>query len=567
MKRCVLLLLAVLFTFGVYAQGETEVLPLPDSLARTLKEHRKTDMARAEALDAAIMFYHDRRRVKDASVYIHELSFLADDLKDNYWIATSNYYSALCDLENKDYSKAIVKLDNALECVETLRFTDRTRLLTGRIYLAESSYYKAMNMFPESYEVIQKGLDVLDETQITVRSRLLNNLGNIHQEMNNYNECIEVINEALRGEKRSIYYENIALAYIGKECYDSALLYTDSALFYSSSLFDSLVAMHSKGIIFGTSGDLEAAEKLYDECLAKTKYNSSFSNLNSFLYQNYAGIAAKKGNFQKAIQLADDAIGISRALQDDNRLAECMKLKSQILYSMRDYESSILCMMKYDSLCEVLKMNQNRDKVYETMHRHEMSMMKQKYETEKRIEKQRQQYFVVIAALIAILAVIIALLLSRIKKQKEAILKQELDLRNREVTSKTMSQMQTNEVLNEVIEKLTRLANDPKGSSAPLPMVIRELKSRVDDGAKTDFDYYFVQVHPDFYAHLKKDHPDLSQNELRLCALIRAKLNIKEIANLNNVSIDSVKSSRKRLRKSLGINDSNVDLVEYLSNY
>ena len=138
----------------------------------------------------------------------------------------------------------------------------------------------------------------------------------------------------------------------------------------------------------------------------------------------------------------------------------------------------------------------------------------------------------------------------------------DLDLRNREITSKTMSQMQTNKVLNEVIGKLTQLENNPKGSTNSLSMVIRELKAMIDDGSKKDFDYYFVQVHPDFYAHLKKDFPDLSQNELRLCALVRANLNIKEIANLNNVSIDSVKSSRKRLRKSLGISDHKVDLAE-----
>jgi hypothetical protein len=98
-------------------------------------------------------------------------------------------------------------------------------------------------------------------------------------------------------------------------------------------------------------------------------------------------------------------------------------------------------------------------------------------------------------------------------------------------------------------------------------MILRDLNGMIDDGSKKAFDYYFVQVHPDFYTHLKQDFPDLTINELRLCALVKANLNIKEIANLNNVSIDSVKSSRKRLRKSLGISDPNVDLGEFLSKY
>ena len=174
---------------------------------------------------------------------------------------------------------------------------------------------------------------------------------------------------------------------------------------------------------------------------------------------------------------------------------------------------------------------------------------------------------IIIAIFMFVFVAAIVFFIVKDKRLKETLLQQELDLRNREITSKTMNQMQSNEVLNEVIEKLTYLENNPKGSSNNLTMAIRELKGMIHDGSKKDFDYYFVQVHPDFYTHLKRDFPNLTQNELRLCALVKANLNIKEIANMNNVSVDSVKSSRKRLRKSLGIVDPNADLNEFLSKY
>jgi hypothetical protein len=47
-------LLLTLLSLTTFAQGESELLPLPDSLAGRLKEHRKTDFARAEALDACL---------------------------------------------------------------------------------------------------------------------------------------------------------------------------------------------------------------------------------------------------------------------------------------------------------------------------------------------------------------------------------------------------------------------------------------------------------------------------------------------------------------------------------
>ena len=567
MKKYFLSLFLVLFSLSVFALGEISPLPLPDSLVMQLKENRNTDEARAETLDAAIMFYFEKHRILEAEAYINDLSALAKELKNNYWIAASNYYIALCDLENKSYTEAFAELNDVLKYVETLRLTDRTRVLLARIYLAKSNYYRTMNMFSESYEAIQKGLDVLDGIITTVQSRLMNNLGVIHNEMENYGEGIAAFKEALKGEKKSMYYENIASAYNGKGIYDSALMYIDSALLVSASLFDSVYIKHLKGIVYGRLGELDKAEQMFGECLEETRFGPEYLYLNSIICQNVSSVALEKGDYQKALRLTEEAIQIADTLQDDNRIANCIKLKAIVLNAMHDYENAMECMLEYDSIRDVVLAHQNRDRVNEIIHQQETRVLEQQYETERKIIRQRQQYIIIIAVFVVVFVAVIVFFIVRDKRLKETLLKQELDLRNREITSKTMSQMQRNEVLNEVIEKLIHLENNPKGSGNSLPMVIRELKGMIDDGSKKDFDYYFVQVHPDFYAHLKGDFPDLTSNELRLCALVKANLNIKEIANLNNVSIDSVKSSRKRLRKSLGISDPNVDLTEFLSKY
>ena len=488
-------------------------------------------------------------------------------MKDNYYIALCDYYIGFCELENNNYPVAITKLNEALKRAEMLRLTDRTRILLGRVYLAKSAYFRKLNMFPESYETIQKGLDVLGETNKVIRSRLLNNLGVIFNEMKNFDESIAIFKETLKGEKKSIYYGNIAAAYNEKRCYDSALIYSDSALLISHSLFDSLVAMHFKGFVYCRLEEFDTAEQLYEECLERTQFGSKYLYLNSLIYQNLGNIAVDKGDCLKALHLAGEAIGVSKTLQDDNRLMDCIKLKAIVLNSMHDYEKAMDCMLEYDSIRDVVHMHQNKDRVNEIIRQKETEMLEQRYETERRIIKQRQQYMIIIAIFMFVFVAAIVFFIVKDKRLKETLLQQELDLRNREITSKTMNQMQSNEVLNEVIEKLTYLENNPKGSSNNLTMAIRELKGMIHDGSKKDFDYYFVQVHPDFYTHLKRDFPNLTQNELRLCALVKANLNIKEIANMNNVSVDSVKSSRKRLRKSLGIVDPNADLNEFLSKY
>jgi tetratricopeptide (TPR) repeat protein/DNA-binding NarL/FixJ family response regulator len=564
--RKIIFLFLLLCSIDVIAQDADEPLALPDSLAGRLREFRRADFARAEALDATIMFYLDADRILDAQGYINELSSLANDLNDNYYLSVSDYYRGLCKLEMYHYGEAISILDNALRRAELLLLTDKTRVLTARIQLARSSYFFALSAYPDSFEALNKGLEVIDNSNDVIKSRLLNNLGNIYANTENSRKALDSYSEALSIYPVMVYLYNTATVYCDLGRYDSAMIYIDSAYQKSSSLSDTLRIKQLEGVVRQRLGDREGSIRCYEDCLSSIPYCHDDEIVITVLL-NGASMALLNEDYPKAAQLVDQAIDVAHRLKNENMIMDCLRLKAIVMRQLGDYENGLNCLLKYDSIRDAMMEHQNRDRVNESIRRQESERLERQFEAERREARLRQRFAGIIALLAVVLVGSIIFFWVRNKRQREALLKKELDLRNREVTSKTMSQMQTNEVLNEVIEKLTHLSNNPKGTGNPLPMAIRELKSRVDDGAKTDFDYYFVQVHPDFYAHLKKDFPDLSQNELRLCALIRANLNIKEIANLNNVSIDSVKSSRKRLRKSLGIHDSKVDLVDFLSKY
>lgn len=65
-----------------------------------------------------------------------------------------------------------------------------------------------------------------------------------------------------------------------------------------------------------------------------------------------------------------------------------------------------------------------------------------------------------------------------------------------------------------------------------------------------DFDRYFESINKNFYTRLKQAHPEISANDLKICALIKLNLSIKEMSTILNISPDSVKTSRYRLRKN-----------------
>lgn len=54
-----------------------------------------------------------------------------------------------------------------------------------------------------------------------------------------------------------------------------------------------------------------------------------------------------------------------------------------------------------------------------------------------------------------------------------------------------------------------------------------------------------------FQEKLKTQYPSLTSYELRLCTYLRANLSTKEIAILLNITPDSVKKAKHRLRKKI----------------
>ncbi|MFY0591814.1 helix-turn-helix transcriptional regulator [Roseivirga sp.] len=55
----------------------------------------------------------------------------------------------------------------------------------------------------------------------------------------------------------------------------------------------------------------------------------------------------------------------------------------------------------------------------------------------------------------------------------------------------------------------------------------------------------------DWQDNLKQHHPHLTAYDLRLCTYLKANLSTKEIATLLNITPDSVKKAKHRLRKKI----------------
>ena len=94
----------------------------------------------------------------------------------------------------------------------------------------------------------------------------------------------------------------------------------------------------------------------------------------------------------------------------------------------------------------------------------------------------------------------------------------------------------------------------------------QEIKNKVSfDSDTKDFFERVDKLSDAFYSQLSTNYPNLSKNEIRLCSFIRLKMDSRSIANLQNITIASLNTSRYRVRKKLDLSE-DTDLNSFIQN-
>lgn len=143
----------------------------------------------------------------------------------------------------------------------------------------------------------------------------------------------------------------------------------------------------------------------------------------------------------------------------------------------------------------------------------------------------------------------------KLKTQKKIVqlknerLEEEVESKNRELAISTMSIIKKNEFLNAIKDQLKENSETPQIRS-----VIRTIDRNINNSDDWKFfEDAFNNADKDFLKKVKVLHPELTANDLRLCAYLRLNLSSKEIAPLLNISVRSVEVKRYRLRKKMNL--------------
>lgn len=136
------------------------------------------------------------------------------------------------------------------------------------------------------------------------------------------------------------------------------------------------------------------------------------------------------------------------------------------------------------------------------------------------------------------------------EKLRNEQFRQDIDSRERELSSKALLLLNKNEMLNDLLEQIHSFSLPP----AMEQQLVRKINEHLN-GEKywDDFTAHFEQVNPQFFKALKERYPSLTDKDLKLCAYIKIGFSAKQIAQMLSVLPESVNTTRYRLRRKMGL--------------
>lgn len=144
-------------------------------------------------------------------------------------------------------------------------------------------------------------------------------------------------------------------------------------------------------------------------------------------------------------------------------------------------------------------------------------------------------------------------------QQEQVIQKEKEESKLRELTTYSLLLTNKNEVLNKILEVAETISsNTEMDNRKKIETIIHENIRAENDW--NDFVIHFEKVHPRFFEKVREYYPDISQSELRLMAYIRIGISTKQISQMLNVTPESIRTSRYRLKKKLTMEkEANLD--------
>jgi tetratricopeptide (TPR) repeat protein len=407
----------------------------------------------------------------------------------------------------------------------------------------------------------------------------LSRIGLLYNDQKDYEKADEYLKRSLaltkeldNKEGTATNLNNLANVAINKADYSKALSYLKEALDITTKTDNPLLeASHylNIGKVYFKTRNFPAAMQYYKRALEIfTKTGNLLRITTCRLSIGEVELAAK--NYTQANENITQALNIS----EKQGLKELIYRSYQLYHELSLAKKDTVLAYKYTILENQWKDSLALGENKQSLARMELQYHFEKKEQSEKAERERKTILntaVIIALALSIIIILLIMNQLRLRAKKSKLekegLEKELDFKKKELTLNVMSLMKKSELLSDFSKKIVQFEGEATNEETKyaLKRVGKELQKTAEEETLKEFSLRFKEVHKDFYDALLKKFPDLTPSELKLCAFLKLNLSTKEISELTGQRLNTLENARYRLRMKLGITNSEVNLVTFLS--
>lgn len=462
-------------------------------------------------------------------------------------------------------------------------------------YLFNDVYDKALRLGLQSLE-IRKQIGNDYDLAFTFRT-----LGWLYYDIGYFDKALEYHTETLRihkkiSDKQRIAYSfnSIGLIHEGRGDCSLALSFFRKSLELKKEFNNKdriAETMKNMGICYRKINDLDSAKELLESSLEISNQIKDVQNKVTVLNE-LSIVNLKLGNFDKCYSLLKESRFIMEGLMDNKEwIVENDRIMSDYYLAIGNYKESLNRYKKYD---------QGKSKIFSSNKSEKLTEMRILYEAERReseiklleqqrnLEIQKKRSLLVASSLLVIIGIlIIAYLWNNIKKKKaiyeqrnkfskeklktQSLLREnlehKLEFRMKELTNLALFISQRTSIYKDLTKSFKSLSfSDINQLKKDINTLIKEYTFKFN--FNEDIQKFHTNVETlqsDFLFQIKEKYPHLTDKDIQLAVQVKLKLSSKEIANINNISLNSVEVGRHRLRKKMNL-DKKENLISFLEN-
>ncbi len=460
----------------------------------------------------------------------------------------------------------------------------------GNVYYSLGNFDIAKNYYNESVTLFENLKDYIG------LSVAYNNLGLVAIKEKNFKNALTHFQHALDlrqiyGDVNMLAHSNLYIpqALILLEDYENALKHINIAYNIYGEIdrpYEQAKALTLMGETYIAKGDFVLAEKKYSQALVIfEKQESQMQKV--ILNMELALLKLKMDNYSKAYEYANITLELSEKYDLFEFKIEAFKILAEISALKNKPKEAYNYQLLYDQVKDsMLSVNQNEKFLNLQFH---IETHQKRIENEllnNQIEKNKlERNYMFLVFLLIILMLLIFVSRFRLKRKKDELiiiqkeeiaqfelqqrkeenvsLNRKLELRNRELTSKTMGIIKNGKFIGEIIDELQKL-EVKKENCKKVETIVERLKNNLKEDSWKEFEIRFAKVYKDFYTKLLDICPTLTPNERKLCAFLKLNMTTKEIAAITYQSSKSIDVARYRLRKKMNL-QREENLINFLS--